>query len=250
MTDARLPPTATRDRRPLGVQVYGAIRDQIATGDFAAGARLPSESILAETFGVSRVTVREALRLLQQDMLIHSVHGRGHFVLASTQLVETPVTELESVTELMDGRGYSVETRVVSMEEVPAADSADALEVDREEPVIVLERVRSTEGTPMIYSIDVFPARYGAGAADTLSEGGSLLEMFAARDLDIAYSKTAISAAVLPRKAVRAAPFPKIPFVLMEQTNFTGEHVPVLYSLDYHRGDKFKFSVVRTRRTG
>ncbi len=248
MTDQRVHPTALRDRRPLGIQVYNAIRAQIANGDFPTGGRLPSESALAETYGVSRVTVREALRLLQQDLLIRSVHGRGHFVLPSASLVETQVTELESVTELMSGRGYAVETRVVSMGELPAGEYAAPLQVDSGEPVIRLERVRSTDGTPMIYSVDLFPARYAEGAEDALRDGGSLLETFAAHDVDIAYCNAAISAASLPRAAQRAAEFPKIPFVLMEQTNFTRDHAPALYSLDYHRGDKFKFSVVRTRR--
>lgn len=243
-----VPLTARRDRRPLGVQVYSAIRALIADGTYESGARLPSESVLAESFGVSRVTVREALRLLQQDLLIQSVHGRGHYVLESSRFVETPITELESVTELMNGRGYAVETTILAMIEETADAHAEALRVPPEEPVIRLERVRSTDGTPMIYSVDVFPARYAVGSEQTLREGGSLVETFAAHDLDIAYCNTSISAAPLPRAAARAAPFPKVPFVLMEQTNFTRDHLPVLYSLDYHRSDKFKFSVIRTRR--
>jgi GntR family transcriptional regulator len=248
MPRGRTPPTARRDRRPLGVQVYGAIREHILEGGYEPGARLPSESVLATTYGVSRVTIREALRLLQRDLLIESVHGRGHFVLAGARLVETPVTDLQSVTELMNGRGYAVATTVVVMEEEPAGERAGALQIDADEPVFRLERVRSTDGTPMIYSVDVFPTRFAEGSEQSLREGGSLVEAFATRGLDIAYCSASISAASLPRAALRAAAFPKVPFVLMEQVNFTREHAPLLYSLDYHRGDKFKFSVIRTRR--
>jgi GntR family transcriptional regulator len=236
-----------RDRRPLGVQVYSAIRDQIQRGVFPAGERLPSETVLAEDHGVSRVTIREALRLLQRDLLIRSVHGSGHFVLDTSNLVETQVTELQSVTELMSGRGYSVETTTLSMTEEKAGSHAELLRLDDAQQVIRLERVRSTDGVPMIYSVDVFDARLVAGSEDAVRGGASLVDAFVRHGVDIAYCNATISAAELPRSAARAARFPKLSFVLMEQLNFATDHSPVLYSLDYHRGDKFKFSVVRTR---
>jgi GntR family transcriptional regulator len=238
-----------RDRRPLGVQVYAAIREQIQGGLYPAGDRLPSETTLAEDYGVSRVTIREALRLLQRDLLIQSVHGRGHFVLDTSKLVETQITELQSVTELMRGRGYGVETTTLSMRQEKAGGHASLLRIDEEQPIVRLERVRSTEGVPMIYSIDVFPARYVAGSEEAIRRGASLVDAFSAHGVDIAYCNATISAAELPRGAARAAGFPKLPFVLMEQVNFDTEHVPALYSLDYHRSDRFKFSVVRTRTT-
>ncbi len=236
-----------RDRRPLGVQVYAALREQIQGGVFPAGERLPSETALAEDYGVSRVTIREALRLLQRDLLIQSVHGRGHFVLDTSKLVETQITELQSVTELMRGRGYGVETTTLSMSEEPAGAHASLLRIGEHQPVLRLERVRSTDGIPMIYSIDVFPARYVAGSEDAIRGGASLVDAFSDHGVVIAYCNATISAAELPPAAAREAGFPKLPFVLMEQVNFDTEHAPALYSLDYHRGDRFKFSVVRTR---
>jgi GntR family transcriptional regulator len=236
-----------RDRRPLGVQVYLAIRERIHSGAYPLGSRLPSETALASEHGVSRVTVREALRLLQRDLLIESVHGRGHYVLATTELVQTQITELESVTELMNGRGFSVETNTLALEEEPAGAHAALLRVDDDEPVVRLERVRSSEGVPMIYSVDVFPATLVAGSERALHGGASLVDALARHGVDVAYANTTISAAMPPRAIVRSAGFPKLPCVLMEQLNFSPDHMPVLYSLDYHRGDKFKFSVVRTR---
>ena len=238
-----------RDRRPLGVQVYAAIREQIQGGAFPAGGRLPSETALAANYGVSRVTVREALRLLQRDLLIQSVHGRGHFVLDTSKLVETQITELQSVTELMRGRGYAVETTTLSLIEENAGSHAALLRIAEQEAVIRLERVRSTDGVPMIYSIDVFPARYVAGSEDAIANGASLIDAFSEHGVVIAYCNATISAADLPPAVAPDAGFPTLPFVLMEQVNFDTDHAPALYSLDYHRGDRFKFSVVRTRTT-
>ena len=59
------PITPLRDRRPLSLRVYFELRERIAQGEYPPGSRLPSETDLARAFAVSRVTVREALRLLQ-----------------------------------------------------------------------------------------------------------------------------------------------------------------------------------------
>ncbi len=114
---------ASRDRRPLPVQVYGRLRDDITGGVYEPGSRLPSEAELSEQFGVSRITVREALRLLQRDMLIESRHGRGHYVLNAGGLVKKPIGELQSVTELMESLGYPMETTVLSVRREPAASA-------------------------------------------------------------------------------------------------------------------------------
>lgn len=249
-TDNAASRLSKRDRRPLGVQVYSAIREQIRAGEYAQGVRLPSETALADAHGVSRVTLREALRLLQREHLIESVHGRGHFVLSTSISVETQLTELQSVTELMNGRGYSVETRTLSFREEPAGSAAAHLRVDETEPVIRLERVRSSDGVPMIYSIDIFPATFIQGNEPEVESGASLLATFARHGVEVAYANTTISADVVAPRVAKAAGFPKVAFVLMEQVNFGFDHRPVLYSLDYHRGDKFKFSVVRTRSHG
>lgn len=240
-------PVIARDRRPLGVQVYDAIREQIRRGEYPPGARLPSETALATEHGVSRVTVREALRLLQREHRIRSVHGRGHYVLDTSKLVETELTELRSVTELMHGLGLQVETTVISMLEERAAHHAALLDVSEDDPVVRLERARRSDGVPMIYSVDVFPPHLVEGSEAELRVGGSLLTAFARHGVEVAYSKATVSAAELPRQAAKSGGFPKLLYVLMEQVNYTPDQQPVLYSLDYHRGDKFTFTVLRTR---
>jgi DNA-binding GntR family transcriptional regulator len=85
-----------------------------------------------------------------------------------------------------------------------------------------------------------------AGSEDAIRQGASLIDAFSDHGVVIAYCNATISAAELPA-AAHGAGFPKLPFVLMEQVNFDTDHAPALYSLDYHRGDRFKFSVVRTR---
>jgi len=239
-------PIGTRDRRPLPDQVHERLREGIARGDYPTGTRLPSEGELCAQFGVSRVTVREALRMLQRDRLIESVHGRGHFVLGAIGMIEKPVTELQSVTELMRGLGFSVRTEVVSVRRGPAGDHADRLSLGSDDEVVFLERLWRSADDPVIYSVDVFPAAIVGDESHDWS--GSLLEVFERAGLTVGYSHALITAATLPRGIARQIGVrPSLPWVLMEQVNYTADDVPVLHSFDYHRGDKFEFYALRQR---
>ena len=71
-----------RDQRiiPLYYQVQHTISQRIGRGEYAPGTQLPSETELSRELGVSRVTVREALRVLAQENILVKVQGRGTFV--------------------------------------------------------------------------------------------------------------------------------------------------------------------------
>ncbi len=65
--------------RPLWQQVADDLRNDIQTGHLSPGSRLPSETELAYQYGVSRVTIRHAIRSLSDEGLVEAVHGRGTF---------------------------------------------------------------------------------------------------------------------------------------------------------------------------
>ena len=112
--------TPLRDRRPLPLQLRDRILETILADGLRPGDQIPPEAVLSERFQVGRSTVREALKLLERDGLIDVRHGRGSFVSARAELrSERPVTQLESVTDLMRGLGYSIECRVLGFEERP-----------------------------------------------------------------------------------------------------------------------------------
>ncbi|ANF96689.1 GntR family transcriptional regulator [Paenibacillus bovis] len=74
----------SRGKRPLYISVYDELFKQIMNGTLPAGSRLPSEPELAKRFEVSRMTLRQALALLQDDGLVKSYHGKGNFVTGAT----------------------------------------------------------------------------------------------------------------------------------------------------------------------
>lgn len=71
-------------KTPRYVEIFEALQGEIASGDHAVGDLLPSEASLCKRFGVSRFTVREALRRLQSEGMVSRVQGAGSRVLRDT----------------------------------------------------------------------------------------------------------------------------------------------------------------------
>ena len=65
---------------PLYTQIRELLRERILNGVYKSHAQMPSENEMVRTFGVSRITVRQALTDLQKEGLIFKIHGKGTFV--------------------------------------------------------------------------------------------------------------------------------------------------------------------------
>jgi GntR family transcriptional regulator len=237
-------------RVPLARRVRDAIRSLMLEQQLAAGAQLPPEAELAARFGVARTTVREAYKLLEQDGLVNVVHGRGRFVSELAALgVDRPISRFESVTEMLASLGHTVENEVLAVREQPADDEqAEALELASGEPVIWLERLRLSRGRVLIYSIDVIDAAALADPLDELDWSGSVVALLAEGGAVIQSSAAQIRAARLP---AGAPSLPGLeagePWLLISERCVGESGRPVLYALDYHRGDIFSFHVNRRR---
>src|SRR4051812_43716641 len=95
--------------------IYTAIRDDfrrgIRQGDFAPGTRLPSENEIAKTYGVSRMTARQAISELALEGLVTRVHGSGTFV--SQRTLNRSLSRLSGFSTEMREAGRDVETRLL-----------------------------------------------------------------------------------------------------------------------------------------
>lgn len=242
--------TLRKDRRALPLRLRDRIRDLIQSEGFDAGTQLPSEAEFASRFGVARTTVREALKLLEQDGLIDVRHGKGRYV-SPIAGVERPVTRLESVTEMLHGLGYEVRNRVLSVRRLAATDEESAaLGLDPGAEVIRLERLRFRDDELLIYSVDVLPAAT-VGEVDPAAWEGSLLGLLEERGFRITSAVARISATALPPAAAAAVPGAKrYPWLLLRHVNRDDRGRPVIVSEDYHRGDLFSLHVLRRREPG
>jgi DNA-binding GntR family transcriptional regulator len=214
------------------------------------GDRLNTESELAELCGVSRSTVREALKLLEQQGIVNAVQGQGRFISASGSLrVDRPMTKYESITQVLAGRGYSVSSAVLSVEESEASnEEADALEVEPGTPVVRLLRIRYGDDRPLVVSANTVLRESLPGPVEYRDWSGSLTAALEAHGHQVNSSLATISAVELPAEMesrynlVGLGPWLRVNEVCLDRS---GQRV--LYSIDYHRGDEISFSVLRRR---
>lgn len=115
---------------PLYHQIELRLREDIESGKYHPGERLPTEKTLQETYRVSRVTIRTALRRLEEEGLISTERGRGTFVTiqgGDGKRIERDTTRLRSFEEDIARQGGEPRIEVLSLERAPVSQRIAAL---------------------------------------------------------------------------------------------------------------------------
>ena len=146
--------------QPLYVQIKEALKQRILDGIYAPFERLPSESELMQAFGVSRITVRQALRDLHAEGLVFSAQGKGTFV--SKPKAVQDIHRLEGFGEAMARKGYETSSRLLGIHEhKPPRDVRETLQLSAGEDVVEVKRVRYLNREPVSVDLSYFPVAIG-----------------------------------------------------------------------------------------
>src|SRR4030095_11917720 len=132
-------------------------------GEYAPGAQIPSETELSRELGMSRVTVREALRVLAQEGLLVKVQGRGTFVAESPQAAQPSRSFTGYLEDLYDQlERVSVKrieiTRVLLTEDVRVVLGLG----EEEREVVRIKRTRHVDDEPYALTINLLPQEIGS----------------------------------------------------------------------------------------
>lgn len=146
---------------PKHVQLREILRELVLSGQFPGG-QLPSERVLADRYGVSRITVRTAIEQLIADGHVIRIRGRGTF---ATQAVGR--AQLCSVTERAAQQGVHLQTKVLgTAETTPPATIAEALGLADGQPAYQVRRLRIADGVPMAVESGWYPPDVVPGLLD------------------------------------------------------------------------------------
>lgn len=241
--------SARTNSKTLTESAQQQIRQAIVKGTFRPGSQLPGEMELGAILGVSRTVVREALRILEEDGLITRRHGVGTFV--RKRPILNNLSFNFGTTEMIESAGMAAGTPLLEMTLTTANDEvAEALGLALGDPVVMIERVRTADGKPVVYSVDYMPqALVGSvdfkaelpGNTESLysllqSHLGSFIEYGVARILPVAAPE-----AVTTKLGVS----PGAILLYLLQTDYSPTDEPVLYSLEYHLPDAFDYLILR-----
>ncbi len=248
MTVNNLRPARSKSQTLTGAAEQ-ELRDAIARGLYRPGSQLPAESELVQLLGVSRTVVREALRLLEEDGLITRRHGVGTFVRRHSILHNLNFNF--GTTEMIRTAGFKPGTPYLDVQQTPASEEvAEALNLPVGTPVVVVERVRSADGKPVVYTFDYIPQAV-VGDVNIVSfwkdqdvsiyalfQGvfGRVIEYGVARVLPVTASAQMAEKLEVPVDST---------LLYLVQTDYSPTDEPVLYSCEYHLPDAFDFLVMR-----
>ena len=143
---------------PLYQQVMDLIKNDIDTGTYASGSKIPTEFELADAYQVGRITVRRAVEELVQEGYLTKQQGRGTFVNApKLKRKIRQCGEVQSFSDACAVDGMAAGARVLARRVVKAT-SADAVffGVGEGAELIVVERIRTADGVPIMYESNTF----------------------------------------------------------------------------------------------
>lgn len=236
---------------PYYHQLKELLRDEIDSGRWPAGMRIPSEPELCRTLDVSRTVVRQALGALEHERLLRRKKGLGTFV-AEPKVRGRLVQRLTGFHDDMVAQGRVPRTRVLEQGIVAAERTvAEALAVPLGTPVVSIERIRSVEDEPMVFVATSLPADLVPGLETIDLTDASLYQTLAARyDLHIAHGHRTLEALGASRDEAKLLGVePGEPLLFLRSVTYVAGGRAIEYYEALHRGDRtvLEVDLVRDR---
>ncbi len=239
-----MPKLDRNNAKPLYMQLEEILRNNISNGVWKANERIPSESELSTTYGLSRMTVRSVITQLTYDGLLYRVQGKGTFVAEPKIKAQSP--SYRSIQEQFDEMGYDSEVRLLRIEKITAPDKiSNFLQLPMGAEVYFSERLRMVQGTPISLHRSFFPAvmlpdiqldDINEEKLDSLVEGRyGLQAVFRVETLEAVIATFRESEVLQVGRGY--------PLLKMEGINSTKDKVIFEYTEILFRGDKFKLSL-------
>ena len=240
--------SARSERKTLTDVAQQELRQAITRGTYRPGSQLPTEAELCEMLGVSRTVVREALRVLEDDGLVARRHGVGTFVRDHPILKNLNFNF--GITEMIESAGLTSGTSHLAIQKETAdQEKAQQLRVPVGTALLTVERVRTADGRPVVYSLDTLTEsllqRAEFDPQLLINESiynilqtslGQVIEYGIARLLAVAAPDHVAEKLHLPPNALT---------LYIVQTDYSSADEPLVYSCEYHLPDAFDFIVWR-----
>ena len=241
-------PTTPGEVTPLYRHIAQLLAGEIRSGNFAVGSMLPTEQELCAQFGVSRFTVREALRILQSLGLVGRRQGQGTMVRAAQER-RTYRLSLHNFTDL-EQHGYYTRLTDISAEEI-VADSALAAELPCHPGDAFMrvscyrEPVDDTVPIPTAWNQTFIIAAYGAVAQEIGTHEGPVFGLIerqfgeSIREIEQEVSSVLLDPVIASKLSVRA----RSAGLRVKRTYFGRDQRPVMFAWNTYSGDHFNLTM-------
>lgn len=236
-------------RIPKYLEIKADLLRRIQRKEFTTGQALPSQAALSREYGVTLMTLRQALRSLDDDGMIVQMRGRGTFVTPGPPILD--LRSLSSLAEDMRTQGVDLTTQVLAQAMRPMTKQvAVALARERGERALRLERLRRIGRRAVVHQVSWVPVPWAEQIDDVDFSSHSLYESLRDRcSLLISAAVEAIHARPMPRATAKVAGLtPGRATMVAERTTFDTTDTPIVYDHAVILNEAVRVLARRTQR--
>jgi GntR family transcriptional regulator len=235
--------------KPLHKTLTDKLRQMILSDDFSVDDKLPTEPVLAKNLGVSRATLRESFKQIETEGLIYRVHGVGTFIKSKKPAITLNISIPRSITEMLNSLGLlpGISFMAVRVETV-YPDDMERLNLLPGSKVFRIERIRTANGQPVAYTIDMVPSLVMKKYPEQMSQSNFSLIEHLKYYCGIEMKES--SSILMPLHNVISVAEkleidPSSHIFFFESLNSDQKGSPVLFSKEYFSPWIFRFSILR-----
>lgn len=231
---------------PIYYQIESYLKQQIDEGFLQPGDLIPSEREFSETYDVSRMTVRQAIKNLVNDGYLHRQKGRGTFV--ATNKISMALSGLTSFTEEIKHRGMRPYTRLLSFQTIPAPYKVSRrLSVALDTPVYEMKRLRLADEQVLALETAYIPVTLLPELTQE-DATGSIYEYAEQAGLHLKNATQTLEARSAGEEEAELLTIePGAPVLLIDQRTYLDNGDMFEYSRSLFRGDAYSFTVAMER---
>ncbi len=234
--------------KPLYEQMKEVIIQKIHSGEYVSGDCLPGERALMQQYGVSRITIRQAIGALVNEGIVYRKHGKGTFV--AEKKVERPLASLLGIAEELTMEDIDVTIDVLkSGIEKPSLEVRKALGLHSDQSVFMVKRLISTQQSPLVIINDYVSESIKYVFDNCILERDIFYVQLEKCGYKIGHGEQRISAGSAADDEVQLLKCKKnAPILVVKRTTFDTDNNPLIYSNISYRGDKYEYFINLKRR--
>jgi len=236
-------------RTLLADRLRDELLEEISGAQLPPGTKLPSEGQLAKRFNVSRATVREAVRGLVEAGYVTRRRGSGSYVTERRRMPHGLDSTL-SYLAMIETAGAHAGMRILAAAFEPSCQDDAPLALNSGDRVLAVERVRTADDRPVIYSLDRIPARLLRNDLDLQSLDPSLFALLSSSGHAADHATATLRAVASTSQTAKVLGIRRgRPLLYIEEVDYGRDGTPVMLSREWHVSEAFDVRINRQANT-
>ena len=234
--------------KALFLQLKDLIMEKINSGEYSEGDKIPSERDLAETYHISRLTVRQALTEMVQEGRLNKKHGKGYFV--AEMQIENRLDIMQGFVEELIAKNMKFKVQLTEKRFVlPEEKIVEALRLENDRHALMIVRNISVDDKPLSIDYTYVPMNIAHLIEPLDMNQVVLYEFLDNNGYKLVGADQTISAGVLtPAEAKQLNKPVGFPVLIIDRAAFIQGHLPIVFSHTLYLSDRYHYTLTLARK--